>query len=143
MSGTDGVELSFSIRGLDFAAGGEAATRIKTALQHLGLAPELVRRAAIAAYEMEMNIIIHAHRGTLTARLRHDQIELEAVDQGPGISDIELAMQEGYSTAPDYIREMGFGAGMGLPNIKRCSDVLTIESKVGEGTRVLAVLLIR
>nr|WP_297198927.1 ATP-binding protein [Thermanaeromonas sp.] len=103
-------------------------------MQQVGFPPELVRRVTIAAFEAEMNIIIHAYRGELKVDILPEKIVVIAEDEGPGIPDIELAMQEGYSTAPPEVREMGFGAGMGLPNIKRCSDRLEIKSEVGRGT---------
>jgi len=97
-----------------------------------------VRRVTVAAFEAEMNIVIHAHRGQLRISISPEKIVVVAEDEGPGIPNIELAMQEGYSTAPPRIREMGFGAGMGLPNIKRCADVLEIRSEVGRGTYLRA-----
>ncbi|HHV61260.1 MAG TPA: anti-sigma regulatory factor [Firmicutes bacterium] len=134
------LEMSYDITGGDFAAAGEAATKIKRALKQIGVDAQTTRRAAIIAYEAEMNIIIHAYRGTLQARVSPEGIEILAEDEGPGIPDIELAMQEGYSTAPEKIREMGFGAGMGLPNMKKFSDEFHITSEVGKGTRVRAVV---
>lgn len=132
----DSFSLDFTVKGMDFIAAGEAASRIKATLQQIGIGPEIVRKAVIAAYESELNIVIHAYRGTLRANISPVSIELVAEDEGPGIPDIPLAMQEGYSTAPQHIREMGFGAGMGLPNIKKCADKLDIQSEVGRGTRV-------
>lgn len=132
--------MVYSIMGGDFAAAGEAATRIKRALAQLGLPSSIVRRVAIAAYEAEMNIVIHATRGQLKVDVSSDRIEVTARDEGPGIPDIELAMQEGYSTAPEYIREMGFGAGMGLPNMRRYSDEFYIQSQVGQGTTVQCII---
>lgn len=132
----DSFSLDFTVKGMDFTAAGEAASRIKATLQQIGIGPEIVRRAVIAAYESELNIVIHAYKGRLKANISPVCIELVAEDEGPGIPDIPLAMQEGYSTAPQHIREMGFGAGMGLPNIKKCADKLDIQSEVGRGTRV-------
>jgi anti-sigma regulatory factor (Ser/Thr protein kinase) len=106
----------------------------------VGFQPAIIRRAAIAAYEAEMNIVIHSFGGELRARITPAAVTITAVDTGPGIPDVELAMQEGYSTAPWEIQEMGFGAGMGLPNIRRCADELEITSTVGEGTRVKIVI---
>lgn len=137
----EGVNLEHTIDGLDFLKAGEASSNIKHTLQLIGYPPEIIRRAAIAAYETEMNIAIHARTGTLRTSIRPDFIEIIADDSGPGIPDIKLAMQEGYSTAPDHIREMGFGAGMGLPNIKRCADSFSIESVVGKGTWLRVVIL--
>lgn len=132
--------LTFLIKGMDFTVAGEAASKIKTTLQQIGMGPEIIRRAVIVAYEAELNIVIHAYQGTLKACICPDFIELVAEDEGPGIPDIPLAMQEGYSTAPQHIREMGFGAGMGLPNINKCADRLDIQSEVGKGTRLKATL---
>lgn len=132
----ESFSLVFSVNGMDFTAAGEAASKIKAVLQQIGMGPEVVRRAVIAAYESEINIVIHAYRGTLRANITPAAIELVAEDEGPGIPDIPLAMQEGYSTAPQHIREMGFGAGMGLPNIKKCADGLEIQSEVGKGTKL-------
>ncbi|WP_277995821.1 ATP-binding protein [Thermanaeromonas toyohensis] len=110
------------------------AGKLKRVLQQVGFSPELVRRVAVATFEAETNVIIHAYRGELRVKIEPQKIVLVAEDEGPGIPDIELAMQEGYSTAPPEVREMGFGAGMGLPNIKACADVLEIKSEVGRGT---------
>lgn len=137
----DSFTLEFPVTGMDFTAAGEAASRIKAALQQIGMGPEIIRKTVIAAYESEINIVIHAYRGTLKANIASDSIELLAEDEGPGIPDIPLAMQEGYSTAPQHIREMGFGAGMGLPNIKKCADKLDIRSEVGRGTVVKVTIL--
>ncbi|KKM10457.1 anti-sigma regulatory factor [Clostridiales bacterium PH28_bin88] len=139
-SGGEGLEMEFTIRGMDFRAAGEGASRIKHTLKQIGFSPEAVRRAAIAAYEAEMNMVIHSYGGVLRARFYPSRVELEACDRGPGIADIEQAMREGYSTAPPAVREMGFGAGMGLPNIKKCSDFLEIQSEVGRGTMVRIVI---
>lgn len=134
------LELSFQVRGLDFSAAGEAAARIKKALQQIGVPSGVIRRAAIVAYESEMNVVIHARQGSLRASITPGSITIIAEDEGPGIADIEQAMQAGFSTAPDNIREMGFGAGMGLPNIKRCSTQLTVISEVGRGTKVTSII---
>ncbi|NLG83954.1 MAG: anti-sigma regulatory factor [Firmicutes bacterium] len=128
--------LHFEVRGGDFAAAGEASSRLKAVLRQLGLEANLIRRVAIATYEAEMNVVIHAYHGRIEARIAPAAVEVAVTDEGPGIPDIELAMQEGYSTAPEAIREMGFGAGMGLPNMKRCADELRVESQVGVGTSV-------
>lgn len=132
------LELAFKVQGRDFQAAGDGASKLKHVLQQVGFPPELVRRVAIAAFEAEMNIIIHAYRGELRVSIAPEKIVVVAEDEGPGIPDIELAMQEGYSTAPPEVREMGFGAGMGLPNIKRCADRLEIDSEVGRGTLLRA-----
>ncbi|WP_035268569.1 ATP-binding protein [Desulfitibacter alkalitolerans] len=133
-------EQEFTVASLDFAAAGQASSQIKKLLQLVGYQPLEIRRASIAAYEMEMNMVIHGNGGILKVNLVPAAIELTAQDKGPGIPDIDLAMQEGYSTAPPNIREMGFGAGMGLPNIKRCTDFIEIKSEVGKGTMVRVII---
>lgn len=130
------MELRFPVAGGDFAQAGEASSRIKRTLQQIGIAPGLIRRVAVVTYEAEMNIAIHAYRGFLTITIWPQQIDIVAADEGPGIPNLELAMQEGFSTAPDKIREMGFGAGMGLPNMRRSSDELQVETEVDVGTTV-------
>lgn len=135
------MRLEFSIRSQDFASAGEASSKIKKTLQAVGMPADIVRRVAVAAYEAELNLVIHSLGGNMTALISPEQIELVAEDHGPGIADIDLAMQEGYSTAPDYVREMGFGAGMGLPNIKRSADHFEIHSSLGVGT-ILKVLVL-
>ena len=127
------MKASFVVEGKDFNAAGEASSRIKSILQQLGIRSEICRRVAIVAYEAEMNVVIHADRGRISLEVHPDHVDLEIVDEGPGIPDLEAVMVEGFSTAPDYIREMGFGAGMGLPNIKRCSDEFFIDSEIGRG----------
>lgn len=102
----------------------------------LGVPPESIKRAAIAMYEAEINAVIHGHGGVAVVTIFPDSVKIEIIDHGPGIPDVELAMKEGYSTAPDFAREMGFGAGMGLSNMKKHADSLEIETKVGEGTKV-------
>jgi len=133
-------DLAFTItspvQGMDFSAAGDAAAKIKRALSQVGLPGSMVRRAAIAAYEAEMNIVIHAYSGTMTANISCDGVQLIAEDCGPGIPDVNLAMQEGYSTAPSHVQEMGFGAGMGLPNIRNCADEMDIVTEEGVGTKI-------
>jgi serine/threonine-protein kinase RsbT len=136
------LEMDFAVARHDFAAAGEVASRVKQVLRQLGIASDLVRRAAVATYEAEMNLVIHSDGGKVVLRVDSGRIVVEACDLGPGIPDIELAMREGYSTASDEVREMGFGAGMGLPNMQRCSDSFTIHSSVGRGTTVIAVIYI-
>ncbi len=136
------IEGSLHIVGGDFSKAGEASTELKRILHEMGIDDALVRRVAIATFEAEMNIIIYATAGILRYSVTPSEIRVIAEDMGPGIEDIELAMQEGYSTAPDWVREMGWGAGMGLPNMKKNSDVFTIDSVVGEGTRVEMVIKI-
>jgi anti-sigma regulatory factor (Ser/Thr protein kinase) len=127
---------SFVIGGKDFTNAGRASTEIKSILKQLGVDPAVVRRAAIASYEAEMNVVMYAERATLTFRMTPETITICVDDRGPGIPDIALAMQEGYSTATQEMREMGFGAGMGLPNIRKNADVFTLDSVVGKGTRL-------
>jgi anti-sigma regulatory factor (Ser/Thr protein kinase) len=135
--------LEYPVLGGDFTSAGIASSSVKKALQQLGVDPSIIRKVAIVTYEAEMNIVIHAYRGVLRVSLSPEVIEIPAEDEGPGIPDIELAMQPGYSTAPDNIREMGFGAGMGLPNIKNCSDDLKIDSIVGKGTKLVSKIYLR
>lgn len=126
----------FPVKGGDFAKAGAAACEIKELLKDIGLDPAAVRRAAIVAYEAEMNIIMYASEGRMDLKVSPAEVRLVVDDRGPGIPDIELALTEGYSTATAEMRELGFGAGMGLPNIKRNADVFAIESTVGRGTRL-------
>ncbi len=128
--------LDYVLKGGDFDTAGEASSKIKRILQQIGVRSDVIRRIAISSYEAEMNVIIHAYSGVLRASIYPDRTELSVADEGPGIADIDLAMQEGYSTAPDHIREMGFGAGMGLPNMARCSDEFSINSVAGEGMKI-------
>lgn len=130
------LSLEFSIVSGDFTGGGKAASEVKRFLSHLGCAPALIRRVAIAIYEGEMNMIIHSYGGKISVFIFSEYIKVVFTDVGPGISNLNMALQEGYSTASDRIREMGFGAGMGLPNMKRCSDTFTIDTEVGKGTKV-------
>ena len=132
--------IGYRLIGRDFDRAGEASGNLKTTLSRLGFDPGIIRRVVIATYEAEMNIVIYAHCGEIVAEVRPDRIRIEALDNGPGIPDIDLAMQPGYSTAPEWVREMGFGAGMGLPNIKSCSDQMKLESTVSVGTRLEIVI---
>lgn len=131
-------ELSecFEISGGDFSKAGSISTKIKEILQEIGIDSSIIRRAAIASYEAEMNVVMYANRGTIILNITPKKLHLKLEDKGPGINDIEMAMQEGFSTATDKMREMGFGAGMGLPNIKRNADRFAITSTLGEGTTV-------
>ena len=124
----------FSVLGKDFTKAGSVSTEIKSILKEIGFDPAKIRRAAIASYEAEMNIVMYAHQAVLTLNIDPEKIHLNIKDQGPGIKNIEMAMQEGFSTATDEMREMGFGAGMGLPNIKRNADKFEISSIPGQGT---------
>jgi serine/threonine-protein kinase RsbT len=134
------LQLRFKVDEEDFLIAGESASKTKKALQQLGLKQEVVKNAAIIVYEAAMNIVIHASHGEITINIEPDKIVVISDDVGEGIPDVELAMKEGYTTAPNEIREMGFGAGMGLPNIKHCSDELTIDTRIGVGTIVQATL---
>ncbi|MDN5344716.1 MAG: serine/threonine-protein kinase RsbT [Clostridia bacterium] len=134
------LELTIPVRAWDFLAGGDGAARVRQVLQQVGFPPAVIRRVAIATYEAEMNIVIHSQGGELKAQITPAVITIIARDTGPGIPDIDLAMQEGYSTAPREIQEMGFGAGMGLPNIRRCADELAIDSMPGKGTVIKIVI---
>jgi serine/threonine-protein kinase RsbT len=135
-----GMVLEYELKGGDFEAAGEASSKIKRVLQQIGVRSDVIRRIAISSYEAEMNVIIHAWSGVLRATVFPDRTVIVVEDKGPGIADIDLAMQEGYSTAPDHIREMGFGAGMGLPNMVRCSDEFAINSVAGQGTKITIVI---
>lgn len=128
------VEEHYTIEGNDFSNAGVVSTTIKSELKKIGIAPHLVRRVAISTYEAEMNVIMHAERGEVTLTMTPKLIQIVVSDQGKGIENIDLALQEGYTTATDEMRAMGFGSGMGLPNIKRNTDELKIESEVGKGT---------
>lgn len=134
------LSMEFDIKAGDFVLAGEASSKIKDALKKLGVKPEILKKVAIISYEAEMNIVIHSVGGVLKAIISKDKIEIIAEDRGPGIENIELAMMEGYSTAPEEIRNLGFGAGMGLPNMKKYSDHFEIESQKGTGTRVYMVV---
>ncbi len=130
------VELRYDVNGDNFTSAGEASVDVKRALRELGFDAGVIRRVAIAMYEGEINMVIHAEGGEALVCVYPDKIVITLSDRGPGIADIELAMQEGYSTAPDNVRALGFGAGMGLPNMKRYSDEFEISSVIGEGTTV-------
>ncbi|MDI6783889.1 MAG: CBS domain-containing protein [bacterium] len=132
--------FQYHVRGGDFNRAGECASRLKKTLTRLGFHPELTRRLGIATYEAEMNIVVFAPGGEITAKVNTEHIVVEAVDAGPGIPDIEQAMRPGFSTASLRIRELGFGAGMGLNNIQRCTDKMHIESTVGKGTKVQMII---
>lgn len=136
--------LRYRVAPRDFTRGGEASSKIKRALTRLGTEPQIVRRAAIAAYEAEMNLIIHTdHGGLITAQVDPSQLTLIVEDDGPGIADLKRALEEvGYSTTPPEIRQMGFGGGMGLKNIRKCADQMKIESEVGRGTRLEITILL-
>ena len=130
------VILKYSVPGDDFTRAGEASSAVKEALKKLGVAPDVIRKVAIAMYEGEINMVIHADGGEITVEITPEYVNMVLADTGPGIADIDLAMKEGYSTAPDNVRSLGFGAGMGLPNMKKYTDEMKVESQVGVGTTV-------
>ena len=130
------VILKYSVPGDDFTRAGEASSAVKKALKKLGVAPDVIRKVAIAMYEGEINMVIHADGGEITVEITPEYVNMVLADTGPGIADIDLAMKEGYSTAPDNVRSLGFGAGMGLPNMKKYTDEMKLESQVGVGTTV-------
>ena len=132
----DFVNFHFDIDGDNFVSAGEASVQVKKMLRQMGFSAEVIRRVSVAMYEGEINMVIHADGGSADINVFCDKIEIILADKGPGIPDIALAMQEGYSTAPENIRSLGFGAGMGLPNMKRYTDDMKIESVVGVGTTV-------
>ncbi|MBQ7971559.1 MAG: ATP-binding protein [Clostridia bacterium] len=134
------IILKYHVDGEDFASAGEASSATKKALKQLGFSPDVIRRVSIAMYEGEINMVIHAEGGEATVEISQDSVRIVLADRGPGIKDIDLAMREGYSTAPEEVRNLGFGAGMGLPNIKKYSDDLKIESIPGVGT-TLTILI--
>ncbi len=134
------IEGSFQLIGGNFNNAGEASSQLKLKLVELGVDDEVVRHTAIATFEAEMNVIIYAAAGRLNYLITPSYIQIKIEDMGPGIEDIDQAMQEGYSTAPDWVREMGWGAGMGLPNMKKNSDEFKIDSVVGEGTTVEMIM---
>ena len=128
--------LDFIIEGGNFSKAGKASSQIKKVLKQLDIDTKIIKSIVVAIYEAEVNVAAHAYRGKLTASISENEIEVVITDKGPGIEDIEKAMEAGFSTASKEVREMGFGAGMGLPNIKKNTDELKIESRVGEGTTV-------
>lgn len=137
VSDQTGLILRYRVAARDFVRAGEASSKIKRALERLGAGPQIVRRVAIATYEAEMNQVIHTDRGgEIIAEIMPERIRIIATDNGPGIPDVGKAMEPGFSTASDWIREMGFGAGMGLNNIQACADDMRLQSKVGVGTRL-------
>ncbi|HWR62413.1 MAG TPA: ATP-binding protein [Clostridia bacterium] len=130
------IKYVFEVEKDDFVRAGEASSNIKKILRQLGIDSGVIRKISIATYEAEMNIVIHSLGGRVILEVTPDFIKVIACDRGPGIADPELAMQEGYSTATEKVREMGFGAGMGLPNMKKCSDRFNMNSTVGKGTEI-------
>ena len=133
---SEGLTFHFNVDGDDFTSAGHASVQVKKSLRQLGLSPEIIRRVSIAMYEGEINMVIHAGGGSADITVSENDVEIVLKDSGPGIKNIEQAMQEGFSTAPDNIRSLGFGAGMGLPNMKRYTDYMNIDSEVGRGTTI-------
>jgi len=136
------MKLNFKVDGNNFLLAGEASGQVKKSLRLLGIPAETIRRIAISMYEAEINMVIHGGGGEIDVEITPEKVLLFLKDKGPGISDIKLAMEEGYTTASNEVREMGFGAGMGLPNIKKYSDSLKVTSEVGKGTIVEIVVLL-
>ena len=130
------IVLNYHVEGGDLSQAGEASSKMKMSLRRLGLPPDVIRKASICMYEGEINMVIHANGGEVSVEVGLDEIDITLADTGPGIPDIDHAMEEGYSTAGAVARDLGFGAGMGLPNMKRYSDEMSVESTVGVGTTV-------
>ncbi len=133
---SESVRFHFDVNGQSFTSAGQASVQVKKNLRELGIAPDVIRRVSIAMYEGEINMVIHAHGGEADVEVYEDRVVIILNDHGPGIKDVELAMKEGYSTAPDNIRSLGFGAGMGLPNMKRYTDEMKIDTELGVGTKI-------
>ena len=138
----EAVRFHFVVDGEDFTSAGQASVQVKKNLRKLGIPPEIIRKISIAMYEGEINMVIHADGGDADVLVYEDRIVMILTDRGPGIADVEKAMQEGFSTAPDNVRTLGFGAGMGLPNMKRYTDDMKIESVVCEGTTITMTVLL-
>ena len=130
----ESIKLHYDVSGVDFTRAGAASGDVKRILKQLGVSPVTTRNVAVAMYEGEINMVIHAGGGEIDVEITEDAIKMVLADHGPGIENVELAMKEGYSTAPDNIRSLGFGAGMGLPNIKKYSDEFKLETELGVGT---------
>ena len=137
---SDVITLTYPVSPDDFTRAGEASSDVKSKLKQLGVSPEAVRKVAIAMYEGEINMVIHADGGEIRVEISTEQIKMILADKGPGIENVELAMQAGWSTAPDEVRSLGFGAGMGLPNMKKYTDEMSIETKLGVGTTIVMIV---
>ena len=135
------MQFEYNIKGGDFSSGGKASSEIKKMLKQLNIDPQIIRRIAIALYEAEVNVVAHAYNGIMTVKLNPDKINVVIEDEGPGIANIDEAMTEGFSTASDEVRQMGFGAGMGLPNIKKNCDEMSLSSIPDKGTRLELTVL--
>ena len=138
----DVIALTYDISPDDFTRAGEASSDVKSKLKQVGVSPAAIRKVAIAMYEGEINMVIHANGGEITVEITPVEIKMILADVGPGIPDVEQAMKAGYSTAPDEVRSLGFGAGMGLPNMKKYTDDMTIETKMGAGTTITMIVRI-
>ena len=132
----ENIRFHFDVDGENFTSAGEASVAVKKKLRQLGFSPDVIRKVSIAMYEGEINMVIHANGGTADVEVTDDEIVIVLADHGPGIPNVEMAMQEGYSTARDNIRALGFGAGMGLPNMKKYTDDMKIDTEVGVGTTI-------
>lgn len=130
------LNFHFDVDGENFTSAGEASVQIKKNLRQLGLSPDVIRRVSIAMYEGEINMVIHADGGLADVNVYENYVEIILEDHGPGIANVQLAMQEGFSTAPDNVRSLGFGAGMGLPNMKKYTDEMNIDTEFGRGTKI-------
>ena len=130
------LRKTFEVRGRDFENAGVTSAEVTAILKDLEIDPAIILRVGVVTFEAEMNVVMYAERATVTLTLTDDEVRVDVADQGPGIPDLALAMQAGYSTATDEMREMGFGYGLGLPNIRKNSDGFALESEVGKGTRV-------
>lgn len=136
----DVITLTYPISPDDFTRAGEASSDVKSKLKQMGVSPEAIRKVAIAMYEGEINMVIHAQGGKIRVEISPEKITMVLADKGPGIPDVEQAMQAGWSTAPDEVRSLGFGAGMGLPNMKKYTDEMGIETQIGVGTTITMVV---
>ena len=132
----EAITFHYDVDGENFTSAGNASVQVKRKLRQLGFPPEIIKRVSIAMYEGEINMVIHANGGAADVTISPEEVRIVLTDHGPGIADVALAMREGYSTAPDNIRSLGFGAGMGLPNMKRYTDTMEIDTEVGRGTTI-------
>ena len=132
----EAITFHYDVDGENFTSAGNASVQVKRKLRQLGFPPEIIKRVSIAMYEGEINMVIHASGGTADVTVSPEEVRIVLTDHGPGIADVSLAMREGFSTAPDNIRSLGFGAGMGLPNMKRYTDTMEIDTEVGRGTTI-------
>jgi len=134
------IKLHYDVVSGDYLKAGESSSNIKKALMQLGIKSDIIKRVCVACYEAEINVVIHSYGGCIDVTIYEEEIEIVVSDEGPGIEDIDLAMTEGYSTAPETARDMGFGAGMGLPNIKKNCDIFGIKSIISKGTEIKMII---